>query len=121
MKNSYRAEDVFKDSPTNLKSKIFAVAEGKLVYFPKNQNKKQKIDQREVLIRYAQNNKKSYSQLGDELGVSKVRVFQIVSQERKRFSKERIKYWKTQGLSLREIAKLYKKSHERVRQKIGIY
>ena len=102
--------------PVSIKSKIFAMAEGKLVYFPKNQNKKQRVNQEEVLMRYAQS-KKSYGQLGDELGVSKVRVFQIVSQERKKLSKERVKYWKNRGLSLREVARLFKKSHERVRQR----
>jgi len=86
------------------------------MYFPKNQNKKQVVDQEEVLMIYAQDSEKSYSQIGDELGVSKVRIFQIINQERKRFSKERVEYWKEQGLSLREIARLYKKSHERMRQ-----
>ncbi|MGB3479411.1 MAG: hypothetical protein WBB67_09645 [bacterium] len=116
MKKFFKADEIFKDFPDKIKSKIFAAAEGKLVYFPKNQNKKQIVDQEKVLIRYAQNDKKSYSQLGGELGVSKVRIFQIVSQERKSFSKKRIEYWKKQGLSLREIARLYKKSHEGVRQ-----
>jgi DNA-directed RNA polymerase sigma subunit (sigma70/sigma32) len=115
MKKSFKTEEIFKDFPDNIKFKIFAAAEGKLVYFPKNQNKKQIINQEEVLIKYAQG-KKSYNQIGEELDVSKVRVFQIVDQERKRFSKERIEYWKNRGLSLREIAKLFKKSHERVRQ-----
>ena len=114
MKNFYRAEDVFKDFPNNIKSKIFAVAEGKLVYFPKNQNKRQFNNKEEVLIKYAKS-KKSYNQIGEELGVSKVRIFQIIDQERKQFSKERVGYWKNQGLSLREIARLYKKSHEAVR------
>jgi len=115
MKNFFRAEEVFKDFPNNIRSKIFTAAEGKLVYFPKNQNKKQVVDQEEVLIKYAQS-KKSYSQLGDELDVSKVRIFQIVSHERKKFSKERVEHWRRRGLSLREIARLFKKSHERVRQ-----
>ena len=115
MKNFFRAEDVFRDFPNNLKSKIFAAAEGKLVYFPKNKNKKQIIDREEVLIKYAKS-KKSYSQIGDDLSVSKVRIFQIVNQERRKFSKKRIEYWKKQGLSLREIARLFKKSHETVRQ-----
>ena len=115
MKNFFKAEDVFKDFPANVRAKIFAAAEGRLVYFPKNQNKKQIVDQKEVLIKYAQS-KKSYSQIGDELGISKVRVFQIINKERKRFLEERIEYWKNQGLSLREIARLFNKSHERVRQ-----
>jgi DNA-directed RNA polymerase sigma subunit (sigma70/sigma32) len=116
MKSACRAEDVFKDFPDDLKSKIFAAAEGKLIYFPKNQKKKQIVNQEDALIKYAQNSKKSCKQIGDELGISKVRVFQIVYQERKRFSKERVEYWKRQGLSLREIALLYEKSHERIRQ-----
>lgn len=114
MKNFFRAKDVFKDFPDDFKSKIFAAAQGKPVYFPKTQNKK-RFNKEEVLIKYSQS-KKSYSQLGDEYGVSKVRIFQIINQERKRFSKERIEYWKNRRLSLREIAKLFKKSHERVRQ-----
>src|SRR4030042_5265196 len=111
MKIFYRAADVFGSFPDEIKSKIFAVAEGKLVYFPKNHNKKRTINQESALIRYAKS-KKSYSQIGRELGVSKVRIFQIVNQERQNFSKERIEYWKEQGLSLKEITKLFKKFHE---------
>lgn len=119
MKNFFRAEELFKDFPDDVKSKIFEAAQGKLVYFPKNQNKKQIQDQKEVLMKYAQL-KKSYSQIGDEYGVSKVRIFQIINQERKQFSKKRVEYWKNKGLSLREIARLFKKSHERMRQIIGV-
>lgn len=115
MKNFYRAGDVFKDFPDDIKNKIFEVAAGKLVYFSKIQNKKRFNNKEEVLIKYAKS-KKSYSKIGEELGVSKVRIFQIIDQERKTFSRERVEYWKKQGLSLREIAKLFKKSHERVRQ-----
>lgn len=67
------------------------------------------------MIKYAKS-KKSYSQIGEEIGVSKVRIFQIIDQEREKFSKEKAEYWKNRGLSLREIARLFKKSHERVRQ-----
>lgn len=116
MKNFIRAEDVFKDFPDEIKSKIFEAAEGKLVYFPKIQNKRQ-FNKEEVLIKYAKS-KKSYNQIGEELGVSKVRIFQIIDQERMLFSKERIEYWKKQGLSLREIARLFKKSHETIRNVI---
>ena len=115
MKNFYRAGDVFKDFSDDIKNKIFAAAEGKLVYFPKIQNKRQFNNKEEVLIKYAKS-KKSYSQIGEELGVSKVRIFQIIDQERKQFSKERVEYWESRGLSLREIARLFKKSHEWVRQ-----
>ena len=114
MKNFFKAEEIFKDFSDNIKSKIFAAAEGKLVYFPKNKNKKS-LNQEQVLIQYVQG-KKTYNQIGEELGISKVRICQIINQERKRFSKERVGYWKSQGLSLREIAKLYKKSHEAIRQ-----
>lgn len=114
MKYCYKAEEIFKDFPDNIKSKIFAAAEGKLVYFPKNKNKKS-LNQEQVLIKYAKS-RDSYEKIGSELGVSKVRIFQVIKQERLRLSKERVEYWKDRGLSLREIAKLYKKSHERVRQ-----
>ena len=111
MKNFIRAEEIFKNLPEDIKSKIFEVAQGKLVYFPKIQNNKRFHNKEEVLIKYAKS-KKSYSQIGEELGVSKVRIFQIIDQERKKFSKERVKQWKDQGLSLREIARLFKKSVE---------
>lgn len=114
MKNFIRAEDVFRDLPEDTKSKIFEMAQGKLVYFPKIQNKRQ-FNKEEVLTKYAKS-KKSYNQIGEELGVSKVRIFQIIDQERKQFSRERVEYWQNQGLSLRDIARLFKKSHERVRQ-----
>jgi DNA-binding CsgD family transcriptional regulator len=114
MKNFFRAKDVFKGFPGDVKSKIFEAAQGKLVYFPKIQNKRQIINKEEVLKKYAKG--KSYSEIGNGVGVSKVRIFQIVNQERENFSKERVEYWKNRGLSLREIAKLFKKSHESVRQ-----
>jgi DNA-directed RNA polymerase sigma subunit (sigma70/sigma32) len=115
MKNSCRAEDIFRDFPSNLKSKIFAATEGKLVYFHKKNNNQQKIDREKALVTYV-SSKRSYSELGEELGVSKVRICQIVNQERRKFSRERVEYWENRGLSLREIGRLYKKSHERVRQ-----
>ena len=96
MKNFIRAEDVFKDFSSDVKSKIFAVAEGKLVYFLKNHNKKQIIDQEKVLLKYAQS-PKSYSQIGDDSAVSKVRIFQIVNQERRKFSKKRVRYWRSKN------------------------
>lgn len=114
MAKYHRAEDVFKDLPKHIKLKIFDVAAGMLVYFPKNHSRKRILNPEDVLIRYAKS-KKSYSQIGDELGVSKVRIYQIVKQERARFSKEKVDYWKKRGLSLRKIARLYRKSHEAVR------
>jgi Mor family transcriptional regulator len=113
VKNSYRAEDIFRDFPNDLKSKIFAVAAGKLIYFPKIKSNQRRLDQEKVLIKYA-SGKNSYGELGEELGVSKVRICQIVNQERTQFS--RVEHWKNKGLSLREIARLYKKSHEKIRQ-----
>ncbi|MBA7525565.1 hypothetical protein ES705_17717 [subsurface metagenome] len=117
MKNFIRVEEIFKDFPDDFKSKIFAAAQGKLIYFPKIQNKRQFNNKEEVLIIYAKS-KKSYSQIGDEFGVSKVRIFQIINQERKRFSREKIEYWKSRGLSLRDVARLFKKSHENIRQSV---
>lgn len=105
---------MFKNLPKELRLKIFAIAKGKLIYFPKNQGKKPNINQKEVLRKYAKSNK-SYNQIGNELGVTKARICQIVKQERENFSKERIIHWKNQGLSLRNIARLFKKSHETVR------
>lgn len=115
MKNFSRAEDIFKDFPQNIKSEIFAAAAGMLVYFPKNKDERVVINKEQVLIQYAKS-KKTYNQIGNKLGVSKVRICQIVGQERIEFSKEKIEYWKRKGLSLRDIARLFKKSHERVRQ-----
>jgi len=78
MKNSHRAEEVFKEFPESLKSKIFAAAEGMLVYFPKHRSNQQQIDKERVLIDYAQK-RRTYSEIGEELGVSKVRIYQIVN------------------------------------------
>lgn len=115
MKNYYRADKIFKDLPNEVKQKIYSLTEGKLVYFPRNHTKRSSIDRDKVLIQYARG-KRSYNQIGGQLGVSKVRICQIVNQEKERFSRERVEHWQSRGLSLREIAKLYKKSHERVRQ-----
>lgn len=114
MKNFIRAEDVFKNLPDEIKSKIFAVAQGKLVYFPKIQNKRKNIDTERVLLDYMRG--KNYREIAEESGTNIMRICRIVNAERGRFSKERVNFWKKRGLSLRGIAKLYKKSYERVRQ-----
>lgn len=114
MKNFIRAEEVFKDFPEERKLEIFKVAAGKLVYFPKNKNKNEKIDIEQVLIDYMR--AKNYREIAEESGTNIMRICRIVNAERKRFSKERVNFWRKRGLSLRGIAKLYKKSHEGVRQ-----
>ena len=93
MKNSYRAEEIFKDLPDDLKSTIFEIAAGKLIYFPKNQTKNRVINPKDVLFKYAKS-KKSYSKIGEEVGVTKVRIFQIIKKERGEFSKQRVEYWR---------------------------
>lgn len=118
MNKFFRADELFKDLPNDMKLRIFEIAKGKMVYFPKNADKKQLTDKKEMLIRYAADKKRSYSEVGKEFNISKMRVCQIVNQEREKFSKERVRYWKRRGLSLREIARLFKKSHERVRQMV---
>ena len=115
MKKFYRAEELFKDIPVKVRSKIFAIAEGKLVYFAKSNKNKKFVNQEDVIKKYAQE-RKSYKQTGNELGVSKARICQIVQQERQKFLKKRIEYWNDKGLSLRDIARLFKKSHETIRQ-----
>ncbi len=108
-----KAEEIFKDLPEETRDQIFKIAAGKLVYFPANQEK-MVIDRDQVCIKYAAA-KRSYEDIGEEYGLSKMRICQIIKEERARYSDERIKYWKGQGMSLRGIAKLYKKSHEAVR------
>jgi 5-bromo-4-chloroindolyl phosphate hydrolysis protein len=115
MAKFHRAEEVFKDIPSDIRTRIFAIARGKLVYFPKNSSNKKITNLEGLLIKYAKN-KNSYNQMGEQFGVSKVRIYHIVNQERERFSRERIEYWKNLGLSLKEIGRLFKKSPERVRQ-----
>lgn len=113
MSKFIKAEEVFKDLPYNTKDKLFKLAAGKVVYFPKNQNK-MPMDHEQICIKYA-NPKRTYDDIADEYGLSKMRICQIIKEERARYSEERVKFWKSQGISLRGIAKLFKKSHEAVR------
>ena len=117
MKNFTRAEDVFRDLPEDIKSKIFEVAQGKLVYFPKIQNKRQNIDTERVLIDYIKG--KTYNEIAEELGTNIMCVCRIIKDERDKISKKRIKYWRDQkGFSFHVLGeRLYKKSHEFLRQK----
>ena len=114
MKNFIRAEDVFKDLPDEIKSKIFAVAQGKLVYFPKIQNKSQNIDTERVLIDYLK--RKTYKEIAEELGTNIMCICRIINKEREMLSAERIKFWRDKGLVYRELSRLYKISHEAIRQ-----
>jgi len=116
MSNFFKAEEVFKELPEDVKKEVFKIAEGKVVYFPKQNNNRKNVDRLEICENYACGD--SYSKIGDQLGLSKMRICQIVNQERQGYSKKRIEYWKKQGLSLREIARLYKRSHENIRQQI---
>jgi len=118
-KKYFQAEDVFKDFDDEIKEKIFSVASGKMVYFPKNKNRRRISDIEKLVIikMYAVDNKNSYKKIGDDWDISGMRVCQIVNDERKNFSKERIVWWRDNyGLSLREIARLFKKSYETIRQ-----
>ncbi|HEX7320862.1 MAG TPA: sigma factor-like helix-turn-helix DNA-binding protein [bacterium] len=113
MSKFIKAEEVFKDLSDSTKDMIFKLAAGKVVYFPKNQDK-MPLDHDQICIKYANPNR-SYEDIGEEYGLSKMRICQIIKEERRRYSEERVKYWKGQGMSLRGIAKLFKRSHEAVR------
>lgn len=115
MRRFFRAEEIFRDFPDDVRLKIFKAAEGKLVYFPKSKDGSQKIESAKVILDYAVKGK-SYDKIAEEINTNKMRICRIVNYERKQFSKERIEYWKSRGLSLRDIARLYKRSHEAVRQ-----
>jgi len=114
MKNFIRAEDVFKDLPDERKSEIFAVAQGKLVYFAKIQNKRQNIDTERVLIDYIKG--KTYREIAEESGTNIMRICRVINKERGMLSAERIKFWRDKGLVYRELSRLYKISHETIRQ-----
>ena len=111
-----KAEEVFKDLPEETRDQIFKIAAGMTVYFPVDQNKVS-VDREQICIKYA-SPKRSYEDIGQEYGLSKMRICQIIKEERAQYSDERIKYWRSQGMSLRGIAKLYKKSHEAARQNL---
>lgn len=102
-----KAEDVFKDLPQETRAQIFMIAAGLTVYFPVDQNRVS-VDREQICIKYA-SPKRSYEDIGQEYGLSKMRICQIIKEERARYSDERIKFWKDQGISLRGIAKLFKK------------
>lgn len=91
MKRFVRAEDVFRDLPEDIKTRIWEMAAGRLVYFPKRRGERTAINKEEVLREYAQG-RKSYEKIRSELGVSKVRVCQIINEERRQFSRERTEY-----------------------------
>lgn len=111
MTNSYRAENIFKNLPEDIKGKIFKAAEGKLVYFAKSKKVSQMIDSEKVLLDYSRKIK-SYNDIAREMGTNKMKICRIINKERKDYSKKRVKYWRKKGLTLPEIARLYKKSHK---------
>jgi len=113
MEKFRKAEEVFKDLPEETRDQIFKIAAGMTVYFPVDQNRVS-IDREQICIKYA-SPKRSYEEIGQEYGLSKMRICQIIKEERSRYSEERVKFWRDQGMSLRGIAKLFKKSHEAVR------
>ena len=115
MQNFTRAEDVFKDFPDEIKSKIFEAARGKLVYFPKIRDETA-INRIKVCQEYA--NGKTYREISEKENTNKVRIWRIIQEERKKLSRERIMYWQDKGLKLRQLGKLYNISSETVRQRL---
>lgn len=119
MSNIKKAEDMFKDLPQEIKEKIFKIAEGKTVYFPKQQ-KRERIDKEEVLEVFLKSRGITYKKLGERFNLTAARICQIINEEKKSQFKERINYWHNQKeVSLRTLAEFYDRSHETIRQKGG--
>ncbi len=116
MAKFYRADEVFKSLPDETKENVFQMAAGKLVYFP-SANRRQPVDRIAVCRRYAEG--VSFGGVGEEFGVSRERAYTIVAEERAAYSKASVRLRRQRGMSLRGIARLYRKSHEAVRDVVG--
>lgn len=112
MSTTYNANELFKALPAAVKEKIFDIAAGKLVYFPAA-SQKEPVDRVTVCEGYAKG--KSFGEVADQFRISRARAWQIVKQERAVYSKDRSRFWQERGLSLRQIARLFKKSHVAIR------
>lgn len=115
----FRGDKIFNKLPEHIKEQIFNIAAGKLIYFPKNPEGRIGIDKMKVLFKYIKKEDVSYNDVAKEVGISRMRVCQIVNEERERYSEERIRFWWNEGLSCRAIAKLYRKSHETIRKLVN--
>jgi len=84
------------------------------VYFPKNKEKHQNINAERVLIDYLKG--KTYKKIAEEIGTNVMRICRIVKDERGLLSAKRVKFWRDKGLVYRELSRLYKMTHEAIRQ-----
>lgn len=109
MSRSCRASEVFKELPNEIKEQVFQMGARKLVYFPTGDPRKP-VEKTAVCKRYAEG--LSFAKAGSEFSISRERAFKIVAEERAVFSKDRTRYCRDRGLSLRQITRLFKKSHE---------
>jgi len=102
--------------PQEIKNKIFKIAEGKTIYFPKQQ-KREKTDKEKVLELFFKSKGITYKEIGERFMLTAARICQMINKERKGQSEERINYWHNQkGVSLRTLGEFYDKSHETMRQ-----
>jgi len=116
MPNIEKAEEVFKEIPDKIKSKIFAAAEGKLVYFPKK-NERARADKERVIETYLKSKGITYKKIGEQFNLTAARICQIIREEKTVATKERIDYWhREKGISLRRLGEFYKRSAETIRQ-----
>ena len=97
--------------------RIGTAAEGKTVAFPKGAGGEGRgtRDEEAMLTEFARG--KTGEEVAKAHGMSRRQVFYLLRKERAEGLKgSRVEEWKGRGLSLREIGRLYGKSHEAVRQ-----
>ena len=98
-------------------ARIFRAADGKTVCFPVPETRKKALSDEQVedfLVGYARG--KAVDELAGRFGISRRRGFQVLAEERDRTGPDRVGYWLKKDLSLREVGRLMKVSHETVRK-----
>lgn len=111
-----KAEDVFRDLSREEKNRIFKIAEGKTVYFPKL-NKKGVVD-REAIVEAFMRGGQTQGEIAGAFEITPARVCQIIAKERGARTEERMEFWHNQKrISLRVLGNFYGRSHETIRRR----
>jgi hypothetical protein len=102
--------------------RVMAAGAGRTISFRRVQSPESRVQSAEVaermLTEFARG--KTADEVAKKNGMSRRQVFYALKRERAEgLNAERLKSWQDRGLSLREIGRLYGKSHEAVRQAMG--
>lgn len=102
--------------------RIMTAGAGKTISFRRVQSPESRVQSSElrerILTEFARG--KTAEEIAGAHGMSRRQVFYLLKKERDEGMKvERLKRWQALGLSLRELGRLFGKSHEAIRQAVG--